>query len=267
MCAHLGSEGEGTASGAYDSVVTGVAMPDDLHELEKLLLVGIGSMARDTARSPSESASTAPLSQIFTAQVESRVLDHSARWLRAQGHGYYTIGSSGHEGNAAVAAALRLDRPGTAALSLWRVLLRPRPAATRTSGGARRAGRDAGADRGSDLRRAPQGVRAPRPRCDPTDLDDRLAVAARARRGVRDRQGASTPAPTALARRCARGVLASAMPAPTTRPPRARSTPPATYPTAACRSRCCWCVRTTGSGSASRPRRAGSKRRSVTDRA
>ncbi|HEY5861138.1 MAG TPA: thiamine pyrophosphate-dependent enzyme [Actinomycetota bacterium] len=53
----------------------------------------------------------APLASIFTAQVESRVLDHTARWLRAQGHGYYTIGSSGHEGNAAVAAALRLTDP------------------------------------------------------------------------------------------------------------------------------------------------------------
>lgn len=48
---------------------------------------------------------------LFDAQLGSRHLDLAARWLRAQGKGYYTIGSSGHEGNAAVAAALRPDDP------------------------------------------------------------------------------------------------------------------------------------------------------------
>jgi 2-oxoisovalerate dehydrogenase E1 component len=43
---------------------------------------------------------------VFDAQLGSRHLDLAARWLRSQGKGYYTIGSSGHEGNAAVAAAL-----------------------------------------------------------------------------------------------------------------------------------------------------------------
>src|SRR5262245_65487208 len=38
-------------------------------------------------------------------------LDLAARWLRSKGKGYYTIGSSGHEGNAAVAAALRPTDP------------------------------------------------------------------------------------------------------------------------------------------------------------
>lgn len=49
--------------------------------------------------------------ELFEAQVASRHLDLVARWLRAQGKGFYTIGSSGHEGNAAVAAALRLTDP------------------------------------------------------------------------------------------------------------------------------------------------------------
>ncbi|MBU8829541.1 thiamine pyrophosphate-dependent enzyme [Mycolicibacterium goodii] len=49
--------------------------------------------------------------ELFEAQVASRHLDLAARWLRAQGQGFYTIGSSGHEGNAAVAAALRLTDP------------------------------------------------------------------------------------------------------------------------------------------------------------
>ena len=49
--------------------------------------------------------------ELFDAQLASRHLDVAARWLRAQGAGFYTIGSSGHEGNAAVAAALRPADP------------------------------------------------------------------------------------------------------------------------------------------------------------
>ncbi len=48
---------------------------------------------------------------LFDAQLASRHLDLAARWLRQQNAGFYTIGSSGHEGNAAVAAALRADDP------------------------------------------------------------------------------------------------------------------------------------------------------------
>jgi 2-oxoisovalerate dehydrogenase E1 component len=48
---------------------------------------------------------------LFSAQLASRHLDVAARWLRAHGAGFYTIGSSGHEGNAALAAALRLSDP------------------------------------------------------------------------------------------------------------------------------------------------------------
>ena len=48
---------------------------------------------------------------LFDAQLASRHLDLAARWLREQGSGCYTIGSSGHEGNAAVAAALRTSDP------------------------------------------------------------------------------------------------------------------------------------------------------------
>ncbi len=49
--------------------------------------------------------------QLFDAQLTSRHLDLAARWLRLQGKGFYTIGSSGHEGNVAVAAALRPTDP------------------------------------------------------------------------------------------------------------------------------------------------------------
>ncbi|MFD5178897.1 thiamine pyrophosphate-dependent enzyme [Nocardia sp. NPDC058379] len=49
--------------------------------------------------------------EIFESQVTSRHLDLTARRLGAARQGYYSIGSSGHEGNAAVAAALRVDDP------------------------------------------------------------------------------------------------------------------------------------------------------------
>ncbi|MEO3812751.1 thiamine pyrophosphate-dependent enzyme [Sphaerisporangium sp. B11E5] len=48
---------------------------------------------------------------LFEVQVASRLLDIAARWLREQGEGFYTIGSAGHEGNAAVAAAVRATDP------------------------------------------------------------------------------------------------------------------------------------------------------------
>ncbi|MGW7406172.1 thiamine pyrophosphate-dependent enzyme [Streptomyces sp. NPDC054833] len=48
---------------------------------------------------------------LFDAQLESRHADAAARWMQQQGRGYYTIGSSGHEGNAAVALALRPTDP------------------------------------------------------------------------------------------------------------------------------------------------------------
>src|SRR4028118_1616359 len=49
--------------------------------------------------------------RLFDAQLGSRHLDLAARWLRGRGEGFYTIGSAGHEGNAAVAAALRPTDP------------------------------------------------------------------------------------------------------------------------------------------------------------
>jgi len=48
---------------------------------------------------------------LFDVASGSRHLDLAARYLRSRGKGYYTIGSSGHEGNSAVAAALRPTDP------------------------------------------------------------------------------------------------------------------------------------------------------------
>ena len=67
-------------------------------------------------RPPPEPGPAGPLDAtallaLFDAQAGSRHLDFAARQLRAAGRGYYTIGSAGHESNAAVAAALRPTDP------------------------------------------------------------------------------------------------------------------------------------------------------------
>ena len=63
---------------------------------------------------PAGGAPAGPLSQpdavaIYRAACLSRALDRTSRTMQRAGQGFYTIGSSGHEGMAAVAAALRPD--------------------------------------------------------------------------------------------------------------------------------------------------------------
>lgn len=53
----------------------------------------------------------AVLHQLWHSQLCSRLLDLQSRLLQAKGQSFYTIGSAGHEGNAAIAAALRLTDP------------------------------------------------------------------------------------------------------------------------------------------------------------
>ncbi|MGZ8998825.1 MAG: thiamine pyrophosphate-dependent enzyme, partial [Allosphingosinicella sp.] len=47
--------------------------------------------------------------ELFYSQVTSRQMDRLSRRLQARGEGFYTIGSSGHENNAAAAEAFRAD--------------------------------------------------------------------------------------------------------------------------------------------------------------
>jgi 2-oxoisovalerate dehydrogenase E1 component len=56
-------------------------------------------------------AAPAEAEELWRAQVDSRQADYAARWLQQHGRSFYTIGSAGHESNAAVALALRLDDP------------------------------------------------------------------------------------------------------------------------------------------------------------
>ncbi len=91
----------------------------DLDEAEIALLDAIVSITpRDIGDrrpeepiAPGSSLTGTQLDALFDAQAASRFLDHTARWLRAQGLGFYTIGSAGHESNAFVAAALRPTDP------------------------------------------------------------------------------------------------------------------------------------------------------------
>ncbi|GAB2567188.1 thiamine pyrophosphate-dependent enzyme [Kribbella endophytica] len=81
------------------------------------------------------------VNRLYDAQLGSRHADLAARWLQSQGHGFYTIGSSGHEGNAAVAAALRPTDPAllhyrSGAFYLARAAQAGEIVAARSAGGA-----------------------------------------------------------------------------------------------------------------------------------
>ena len=79
----------------------------DLDPLEEHLLAAIRALQ------PSAALRSAPpeVEDLWRAQVDSRHADYAARWLQQHGRSFYTIGSAGHESNAAVALALRVDDP------------------------------------------------------------------------------------------------------------------------------------------------------------
>src|SRR5664279_1843830 len=81
---------------------------DRLHDLDWLDRPVSGLL--DGARSDTDISDATYLSY-FDAQLQSRHLDFASRWLQRQGQGFYTIGSAGHESNAAVAMALRPTDP------------------------------------------------------------------------------------------------------------------------------------------------------------
>jgi len=80
---------------------------DDLDPLEQHLLADLRALE------PVEDATAIPAEAevAWRAMLESRAIDHAARWLQAQKLGYYTIGSAGHESNALVALAVRPSDP------------------------------------------------------------------------------------------------------------------------------------------------------------
>ena len=92
-------------------------MPVHRHPLDQYFLDTIASLECGPPRAPDapvragSALTVAQAEALFTAQCESRHVDLAAAWMQTQGRGFYTIASSGHEGNAAVAAALRPDDP------------------------------------------------------------------------------------------------------------------------------------------------------------
>jgi 2-oxoisovalerate dehydrogenase E1 component len=81
----------------------------DEHFVQRVRGHGVRPIDGARRRRPAEDPST--LRILLDAQVQSRHLDFAARWLQRQGKGYYTIGSAGHESNAALGLLSRVDDP------------------------------------------------------------------------------------------------------------------------------------------------------------
>ena len=92
-------------------------VPAERHPLEQHFLASVTRLDRGASRDPDAPVRAGSLlsirqaGELYQAQCESRQADLAAIWMQTQGRGFYTIASSGHEGNAAVAAALRPDDP------------------------------------------------------------------------------------------------------------------------------------------------------------
>ncbi|WP_166350460.1 thiamine pyrophosphate-dependent enzyme [Phytoactinopolyspora limicola] len=85
--------------------------PAGLEAAQVALLDHLATLEVPSGASSAETGDPEPLWRVFDAQVTSRHLDAAARELQAAGRAYYTIGSAGHESNAAVAEVLRPDDP------------------------------------------------------------------------------------------------------------------------------------------------------------
>lgn len=73
--------------------------------------VGALTPGRAVAADIAPGVTGAVLLELFESQATSRQLDLAARRLGASKRGFYSIGSSGHEGNAALGVALRVTDP------------------------------------------------------------------------------------------------------------------------------------------------------------
>ena len=187
--------------------------------------------------------------ELFESQLISRHLDLMARVLRVQNKVFYTIGSSGHEGNAMVARLTRHTDPAflhyrSGGFMAERFRKLPRHGSDHGFGAVVR--REQGRP-GS--RRPPQGVGQQAVVGAAADLDDRLAPAEGAGHRGRDRsRQAPRPCSCRFPTTASRSAR-SATPRPTTPPRRPRSTPRRGPRTRSCRRRCCSCARTTASAS------------------
>ena len=229
-----------------------VTTPQQLDERFRTAVGGLA--APDVSRDPQEPVregtrlTGAQALELFDAQLTSRHLDLAARWLRSFGEGFYTIGSAGHEGNAAVAAAYG---PPT----------RRCCTTARAAFYCARAGQAEAADPIRDVLRGLVAASTepiaggrhkvfghPELRGHPDHLDHRLAPAAggraglrdRARRGANRRPGGPRPGgarcrPRTWPEDADRGLLLRRRLGQPRHAPRPRSTRPAGSTTPACR--------------------------------
>ncbi|WP_330256487.1 thiamine pyrophosphate-dependent enzyme [Nocardia sp. NBC_00565] len=91
-------------------------MSEQRVDLDERFRAEISALTPQPSRPVEQPAETGRLTgpqclELFESQATSRHLDLAARRLGSAKRGYYSIGSSGHEGNAAVAAALRPTDP------------------------------------------------------------------------------------------------------------------------------------------------------------
>ena len=82
-------------------------MAVEADQLEEHLLAALRALAPPATATPA----TPEAEALWRAQVDSRQADYAARWLQQHGRSFYTIGSAGHESNAALALAVRVDDP------------------------------------------------------------------------------------------------------------------------------------------------------------
>ena len=80
--------------------------PVDRHFIDTLT-----NWSGQTTPTPAPGVAAELVRDLFDAQARSRHVDFAARVLQAEGRAFYTIGSAGHEANAAVAMALRPTDP------------------------------------------------------------------------------------------------------------------------------------------------------------
>ena len=162
---------------------------------------------------------------LFDAQLGSRHLDLAARGPARQGRGLLHDRLRGPRGQRGGRRGAATDRPRAAALPFRRVLPGQGRARWRA---ATRCVTCCSVWSRRPRSRSPgpaQGVRHPDAGGHPADLDDRLAPAPRARRGVRDRPAPARSAAQARGRPTPWWSAASGTPRPTIRRRPARSTP------------------------------------------
>lgn len=82
---------------------------DRAHIVHENFLARLASGDLPKGRKPDSTPDDRAAVELYRCQVLSRALDRTSRLMQKQGQGFYTIGSSGHEGMAAVAYALRPD--------------------------------------------------------------------------------------------------------------------------------------------------------------